>query len=357
MGACQSSPVDAEAGKEEQEQDRKIQADMDKAQAEEQQKVKLLLLGAGESGKSTVFKQMRKIYGNPITSDDRDHLKKLCYINMIQTVTILHKNLAKYSLLDEFKAKASLDGLRAIRDESMLSAADAQNLKSVWMDDAIQKLWKRRSALPVSESVQFFLDRIDEVCRPDYEMSDNDLLRVRVRTVGITSETFLISGVSFNIYDVGGQRNERRKWIHCFEGVTAVIFVAALSEYNQLLFEDSKMNRMIEAIQLFDEVCNNQFLQHSTMILFLNKRDLFEQKIQTISIRSVPEFEDYDGPEVGDFNAGSEYFLRKFLAMNKNPAREIYFHITCAMDVENIRLVFDAAKETILKWNLKTSGF
>jgi hypothetical protein len=32
----------------------------------------------------------------------------------------------------------------------------------------------------------------------------------------------------------GGQRNERRKWIHCFENVTAVIFVAALSEYDQV---------------------------------------------------------------------------------------------------------------------------
>ena len=37
--------------------------------------------------------------------------------------------------------------------------------------------------------------------------------------------------------DVGGQRSERRKWIHCFENVTSIIFLVALSEYDQILFE------------------------------------------------------------------------------------------------------------------------
>ena len=52
-------------------------------------------------------------------------------------------------------------------------------------------------------------------------------------------------GTVFEMYDVGGQRNERKKWIHCFEGVTAVIFVAAISEYDQKLFEDASTNRMV----------------------------------------------------------------------------------------------------------------
>lgn len=43
--------------------------------------------------------------------------------------------------------------------------------------------------------------------------------------------------------DVGGQRSERRKWIHCFENVTSIIFLVALSEYDQILFEsDNEVN-------------------------------------------------------------------------------------------------------------------
>ena len=94
----------------------------------------------------------------------------------------------------------------------------------------------------------------------------------------IVEEHFLIDDVQFVMFDVGGQRNERKKWIHCFEGVTAVIFVAAISEYDQVLFEDKTQNRMIEAIALFREVCNLKWFKDTAMILFLNKRDLFEAK-------------------------------------------------------------------------------
>lgn len=37
--------------------------------------------------------------------------------------------------------------------------------------------------------------------------------------------------------DVGGQRSERRKWIHCFQNVTSIMFLVALSEYDQVLVE------------------------------------------------------------------------------------------------------------------------
>jgi len=54
--------------------------------------------------------------------------------------------------------------------------------------------------------------------------------------------------------DVGGQRSERRKWIHCFDDVKAIIFLVSLPGYNQVLFEDAGMNRMHESLNLFREV-------------------------------------------------------------------------------------------------------
>lgn len=79
----------------------------------------------------------------------------------------------------------------------------------------------------------------------DYLPDKDDILFSRVRTSGIVTETYEIDGSTFEMYDVGGQRNERKKWIHCFEDVTAIIFVAALSEYDQKLFEDASANRMV----------------------------------------------------------------------------------------------------------------
>ena len=148
--------------------------------------------------------------------------------------------------------------------------------------------------------------------KDDYVASVDDLLRTRVRTSGIVEEVYTIDGVVFVMYDVGGQRNERKKWIHCFDNVTAVIFVVALSEYDQVcilssrsfsilgvysllhlpslssvwtptyvqvLYEDASVNRMVEALNLFDEICNSKWFLETAMILFLNKSDLFEEKI------------------------------------------------------------------------------
>ena len=51
--------------------------------------------------------------------------------------------------------------------------------------------------------------------------------------------------------DVGGQRSERKKWIHCFEGVTAIIFCVAMSEYDLVLAEDEEMVNYLNNYYLF----------------------------------------------------------------------------------------------------------
>lgn len=92
--------------------------------------------------------------------------------------------------------------------------------------------------------------------------------------------------------DVGGQRSERRKWIHCFENVTSIIFLAVLSEYDMLLFETSE-NRMEESKALFKTIITYPWFQNSSIILFMNKKDIYEEKILTSHI--VDYFPEYDG--------------------------------------------------------------
>lgn len=118
-------------------------------------------------------------------------------------------------------------------------------IKIVWNDPVIQTVWRRRSEYQIIDSVKYYFERIDIIKAPDYVPDKDDIIHTRVRTSGIVSDRFIIDNTIFELYDVGGQRNERKKWIHCFEGVTAVIFVAAISEYDQTLFEDTKVNRMV----------------------------------------------------------------------------------------------------------------
>jgi len=214
----------------------------------------------------------------------------------------------------------------------------------------------RRSEYQIVESMKYYFENIDRIKMNDYLATQQDILLCRVRTSGIVTERYEIDESQFEMYDVGGQRNERKKWIHCFDDVTAVIFVAALSEYDQKLFEDTNTNRMIEAIDLFDEIANNRYFATSSMLLFLNKKDLFADKIKRVSIKSVDAFKDYPYGE-GDYDRGIKFFLKKFLCRSKNEEKVVYHHVTCATDTENVQVVFNACKDIILRDNLKESGF
>ena len=73
---------------------------------------------------------------------------------------------------------------------------------------------------------------------PNYLPTDQDILRSRVKTTGITETTFIIGDLTYRMFDVGGQRSERKKWIHCFENVNCLLFLVAISGYDQCLVED-----------------------------------------------------------------------------------------------------------------------
>ena len=182
-----------------------------------------------------------------------------------------------------------------------------------------------------------------------------DVLRSRVRTSGIVENTYTIEGVPFVMYDVGGQRNERKKWIHCFDDVTAIIFVAALSSYNQVLFEDHSQNRYVEALELFEEIVNSKWFTDTSFILFLNKRDLFAEKIKKTPIESCGEMFS-DCTAGNNYEQGCQYMQGKFLERNRNSKKDVYVHITCATDTNNVAAVFNACKDIILKQSLKDAG-
>src|SRR3954470_9197898 len=88
-----------------------------------------------------------------------------------------------------------------------------------------------------------------------------------------------------------------------FENVTAVLFVAAISEYDQVLYEDENTNRIVEALNLFEEICNSRWFRETSMILFLNKRDLFAEKIARVPLNQY--FEEYTGGD--DIEAAREF--------------------------------------------------
>jgi len=87
-------------------------------------------------------------------------------------------------------------------------------------------------------SLYSYFDCLDRIFAPDYIPDDQDILRSRLKTTGITEAEFNLGSLTYRMFDVGGQRSERKKWIHCFENVTALLFLVAISGYDQCLVED-----------------------------------------------------------------------------------------------------------------------
>lgn len=212
---------------------------------QEDEKIKLLLLGAGESGKSTIFKQMKVIYGDQYTDAERKQQIPTIYSNILQAMKILIEQAVTFNMVNQIAAKEEFDIIKGLDENDVINVRVGDCIEALWADAGIQAVWARRAEFQIIESVQYYFNKIHLIKRPDYLPDKDDIIHSRVRTSGIVTERYVIDNTIFEMYDVGGQRNERKKWIHCFEGVTAVIFVAAISEYDQKLFEDASTNRMV----------------------------------------------------------------------------------------------------------------
>ena len=296
--------------------------------------IKLLLLGTGESGKSTVVKQMRLIHTskftlkerqekvNDIKSNIRDSILSILDAMQMFHIEFENENLNEsrefiYENIHLFLLNTSTcyinnnnhkfkDTTNTNNNTRKLSNTTENvitklwdSIEAVWKDNNVKKCAKRGNEFHLIDSAQYFLDRINILRQKDYTPDDQDILRCRVLTTGILETQFFVKKVNFHIFDVGGQRDQRKKWIQCFNQVTAIIFVVDISSFNMTIREDGKVNRLIESLESFRQIWVNRYLYHISIILFLNKYDIFVDKIvqQNCKLEDYfPDFKFYQTP-------------------------------------------------------------
>ncbi|KAF6718864.1 Guanine nucleotide-binding protein G(o) subunit alpha [Oryzias melastigma] len=297
------------------------------------------------------------IHEDGFSGDDVKQYKPVVYSNTIQSLAAIVRAMDTLGLEygdKERKADAKMvcDVVSRMEDTEPFSAELLSAMMRLWSDSGIQECFSRAREYQLNDSAQYYLDSLDRIGAPDYQPTEQDILRTRVKTTGIVETHFTFKNLHFRLFDVGGQRSERKKWIHCFEDVTAIIFCVALSGYDQVLHEDETTNRMHESMKLFDSICNNKWFKDTSIILFLNKKDLFENKIIKSPLSIC--FPDYSGPNT--YQDGIEYIKAQYDSKNKSPNKEVYSHVTCATDTNNIQFVFDAVTDVIIAKNLRGCG-
>ena len=368
------------------------------ANSNTEHEVKVLLLGSGESGKSTIVKQMKILHQNGYTQEELYEYKPFIYKNVMDCIkNVINAIIDLDPELIKPKVENGIDGVGAGTNATANTTVDAQDPPEVangtWrkhvldydslnevldyeilldgtndavfdpsIAEKIEQIYNtpevkdfmihKQGQFYLIDSTEYFMTNLKRIAQPDYIPSTTDVLRTRKKTSGIFDFVFdMGNNLHIHMFDVGGQRSERKKWIHCFDNVTLIIFCVSLSEYDQVLLEENNQNRLEESIALFDSVVNSRWFARTSVVLFLNKIDVFAEKLQYSPLEN--HFPDYTGGN--NINKAAKYILWRFNQVNRS-GLNIYPHATQATDTSNIQLVMAAVKETIMENTLKDSG-
>ncbi|KAK7063702.1 guanine nucleotide binding protein, alpha subunit [Favolaschia claudopus] len=246
-------------------------------------------------------------------------------------------------------------------DPGMALHTANDDMKRLWAHPTIQAILDKQS-IRLQESAGFFLDSLDEVTSLRYIPTDDHILRARLKTLGVSEHRMRLSdptgGMSrdFRIFDVGGTRSLRAAWVSYFDDMDAIIFLAPISAFDQVLAEEPTVNRLADSYKLWTSIVSNKLLQHTNMILFLNKVDIMHAKLAS-GIR-LSDFVDSYGRRPNDFDSASRYLKKQFnsiLKQNSPVPRIFYCHLTNAIDMKSTKFVLAGIKDMLMRFHLQES--
>ncbi|OJA09485.1 hypothetical protein AZE42_05856 [Rhizopogon vesiculosus] len=250
-----------------------------------------------------------------------------------------------------------------IRDEAqeVLNSCN-YDIMTLWNDKLVREVLRRRK-IRLEESSGFFLNDLDRVTALNYTPSDDDVLRARLKTVGVSEYRCEMeavagreSGTEWRIIDVGGSRSQRATWVPFFDDVDAIIFLAPISSFDQVLSEDRSVNRLEDSVLLWKAVCSNKLLANVDLVLFLNKCDILDAKLSS-GIRLSKYVRSY-GDRPNDMETASKYFRSKFSAIHREYSplpRKFYGFCTTVTDTTTTAGILASVRDMVVRRHLKQS--
>ncbi|KAF9530040.1 guanine nucleotide binding protein, alpha subunit [Crepidotus variabilis] len=226
------------------------------------------------------------------------------------------------------------------------------DMVALWKDQSVQMLLKQ-AEIRLDEQPGFFLDQIKRIAHEAYVPQPDDILKARVTTFGPEEHTIVVesgpdSSKEWTIYDVGGSRSQRAVWAQFFDDVNAVIFMAPMSGFNQVLAEDESINRLTDSLRIWQAICSNKLLADVEFILFLNKLDILETKLSS-GIQFSSFVTSYTGKN--ETKPVAKYLLEVFVSLHQQYSpkkRKIHPHLTCAVDTKATASIIGRIKDTVL---------
>ena len=171
-----------------------------------------------ERCQSTFAKQIKLLHLDGFSDKERRSYRPIIYSNLILGIKQVILAAKQFDLPLDAKARRAarhlIDNFFIFPEDEPLGSDITHDLHTVWSDKAIASAFVRRGEYELLDNAAYYFAHLERVCSDAYVPSDEDILHSRQRTRGIIETVYTANRTPFRMVDVGGQRNERGKWIH-----------------------------------------------------------------------------------------------------------------------------------------------
>lgn len=267
----------------------------------------ILLLGCGDAGKTTLCTRWRLWVEQSRKKRLEPNLKERHMVG--ETLKSYFEEVIRNIIIDQvdFEDGAVNDIVHNFQQRKKeitmvpLSKQASRMLSLLWNNAVFQKEFQRKYRnTEIETTLRYFFADFERFSSKKLELRPEDILHCRVRTTGIiTREFYTVNNRNIQIVDVAGQRAERHKWNVKFTSSDLVVYLCAVSEFDQVLYEDGKTNRLVESLNSFESIMTEPDLYDTKVLLLMTKIDLFEKKIAALKEEGQSVKEAFAG-EIGD---------------------------------------------------------
>ena len=160
----------------------------------------MLLLGAGESGKSTIFKQMKVINKNGYTKAELKEFVGVVHMNVVQSMNLMIGAFDKLGIDVPGDLHGDITSFKTSSTDEKLNPKLGILITKMWAHEKFKEIFtKHRSEIQLNDSAEFYFDNVDRLSAEDYLPTTDDVLRSRVRTTGIVQSDFTIKNMRFSL--------------------------------------------------------------------------------------------------------------------------------------------------------------
>jgi len=322
----------------------------------------VLLLGSGNSGKSTFARQIYTHYH--VKDETYDSLQgglEVIRFNTMSSAKTLVSSLlaAKFQFPDAWNSARS----QKLLESDTLTAEVVQDITLLFKIDAVKTAIKdhgdEMEFIAGASGALHFFSNCSKYLSDNYPPTFEDLLFARKKTTGIKQYNLFYEKNNFILIDVGGQESERRKWVSVFQDVDIVIFLVAVNEYDFGLEEDPKKNRMVDSLILWMNLTKCSALKDKTFVLFLNKIDLLPKKVAKSPVSKY--FDGYDQflatqpPKNSPSDHCLRFFRDQFLKKYAG-TRKVTTHFVSSIDTKSCKKIWASLVQEVIERSLAGSN-